>query len=150
METSIIRLEGVEKSYYLTDGQEIPVLKGIDAEIRKGEFVALMGESGSGKSTLLNILGFLHAPTKGRYFLEGEDLSDLNSEDALSYVRNRKLGFIFQQFHLIPKLTALENVLLPSLYLAVSEAEKRSRAEELLRKVGLSGKMQNRPGELSG
>ena len=136
----IIRLEGVTKSYFLTNGQEIPVLKGVEMSVRKGEFVALMGESGGGKSTLLNIVGCLHAVSSGSYFLEDEDIAELRDDDALSYVRNRKMGFIFQQFHLIAKLTALENVILPSLYLPLSESEKRARAESLLAKVGLADK----------
>lgn len=136
----IIRLEGVTKSYFLTNGREIPVLKGVDMSVRKGEFVALMGESGGGKSTLLNIVGCLHTVSFGAYFLEDEDIAGLRNDDALSYIRNRKMGFIFQQFHLIAKLTALENVILPSLYLPLSESEKRARAESLLAKVGLSDK----------
>lgn len=135
MPSAAIRLKNVRKSYFLSNGVEIPVLNGVDMEISKGEFVALMGESGSGKSTLLNIVGCLHPASSGEYFLSGEDISDLRDENALSYVRNRKMGFIFQQFHLIPKLSALENVLLPSLYLGMSEAEKRQRAESLLLRV---------------
>lgn len=141
----IIRLENVRKSYFLTNDIEIPVLKGVDAKIRKGEFVVLMGESGSGKSTLLNIVGCLHSVSDGEYFLSDEDISDLRDEAMLSYIRNRKMGFIFQQFHLIPKLTALENVLLPSLYLEMPESQKRERAKRLLDRVGLADKTENRP-----
>lgn len=104
----------------------------MDFAVRPGEFVCLMGESGSGKSTLLNIIGCLHSISSGDYFLEGENISHLRNDEALSYIRNRKMGFIFQQFHLIPKLTALENVLLPSMYLALTEAEKLERAKRLL------------------
>ncbi|MDP2103517.1 MAG: ABC transporter ATP-binding protein [Candidatus Gracilibacteria bacterium] len=150
MKTPLILLEEVKKSYFLTNKEEIPVLKGINVSIAKEEFVVLMGESGSGKSTLLNIIGCLHGVSDGKYFFEGEDIAHLQNDDMLSYIRNRKIGFIFQQFHLIPKLTALENVLLPSLYLKMSHAEKEKRATMLLEKVGLGDKLTNRPGELSG
>lgn len=109
-----------------------------------------MGESGSGKSTLLNIIWCLHGVSDGKYFFQWEDISHLQDDDMLSYVRNRKMWFIFQQFHLIPKLTALENVMLPSLYLDMSHFEKENRAKMLLEKVWLWDKLINRPGELSG
>ncbi|MFA5916954.1 MAG: ABC transporter ATP-binding protein [Candidatus Gracilibacteria bacterium] len=146
----IVKFEDVKKSYFLTNGVEIPVLKGINLDIISGEFVVLMGESGSGKSTLLNIIGCLHSISNGKYFFEDEDISHLKDEKVLSYIRNRKMGFIFQQFHLISKLTALENVLLPGLYLKLSKKEKEDRAKYLLEKVGLKGKFDNKPGELSG
>lgn len=150
MQKSMILMRDIRKSYYLTNREEISVLRGICLDIKTGEFVALMGESGSGKSTLLNIIGCLHYSNSGRFEFEGEDLSDLKDDEVLSHIRNRKIGFIFQQFHLIPKLTALENVILPSLYLPLSQAEKQERATMLLRKVGLGDRMGNRPGELSG
>ncbi|MDD2487710.1 MAG: ABC transporter ATP-binding protein [Candidatus Gracilibacteria bacterium] len=150
MENTLIRLENVKKSYFLTNKEEIPVLKGIDLKILKKEFVVLMGESGSGKSTLLNIIGCLHGVSSGKYEFQGEDISFLKDDDMLSYIRNRKMGFIFQQFNLIPKLTALENVMLPSLYLEMSNLEKENKAKMLLKKVGLGDKLINRPGELSG
>lgn len=112
----IITLRDLAKSYFLSTGEEIPVLRDIDLTIRQGEFVALMGESGSGKSTLLNVLGFLHPLSGGQYLLEGEDVSELRDDEALSYIRNRKIGFIFQQFHLLPRLSVLENVALPGVY----------------------------------
>ncbi|MFA6090936.1 MAG: ABC transporter ATP-binding protein [Candidatus Gracilibacteria bacterium] len=146
----LIQLENIKKSYFLTNKEEVPVLKGINISIRKKEFVVLMGESGSGKSTLLNIIGCLHSVSSGKYFFEGEDISHLQDDDMLSYIRNRKVGFIFQQFHLISKLTALENVMLPSLYLEMNSSEKEARAKMLLEKVGLGDKLDNRPGELSG
>ncbi|MDD2565843.1 MAG: ABC transporter ATP-binding protein [Candidatus Gracilibacteria bacterium] len=150
MEKPLIKLENVKKSYFLTNKEEIPVLKGIDLKIFKKEFVILMGESGSGKSTLLNIIGCLHGISSGEYSFQGEDISFLKDDDMLSYIRNRKMGFIFQQFHLIPKLTALENVMLPSLYLDMTNLEKENKAKMLLEKVGLGDKLINRPGELSG
>lgn len=112
----IIELTDLAKSYYLSTGEEIPVLRDIDLVIQKGEFVALMGESGSGKSTLLNVIGFLHFLTGGKYLLEGEDVSELRDDESLSYIRSRKIGFIFQQFHLLPRLSVLENVALPGIY----------------------------------
>ncbi len=150
MKDTIIQLEDVRKSYYLTNKVEIPVLKWIRLSIQKGEFVALMGESWSGKSTLLNIIWCLHWVSSGKYIFEWEDISFLQNDDMLSFIRNRKMGFIFQQFHLIPKLTAIENVMLPGLYLNMSQDEKRERAQMLLWKVWLLDKIANRPGELSG
>ncbi|MEF2175640.1 MAG: ABC transporter ATP-binding protein [Candidatus Absconditabacteria bacterium] len=140
----------IKKSYYLTNGLEIPVLKGVNLEIQNGEFVTLMGESGSGKSTLLNIIGFLHHSNSGKYYFEDEDVSEFKDNEILSYIRNRKIGFIFQQFHLIPKLTALENVMLPGIYLDKTFKEKKEIAISLLDKVKLIDKINNRPGELSG
>lgn len=150
MSDFLIKMENVKKSYFLTNKEEIPVLKWIDLWIQKKEFVVLMGESGSGKSTLLNIIWCLHGVSGWRYFFEWEDISDLQDDDMLSYIRNRKMWFIFQQFHLIPKLTALENVMLPSLYLNLSALEKEKRAKMLLEKVWLADKVWNRPWELSG
>lgn len=150
MKNTLIELENVKKSYFLTNGWEIPVLKWVNLSIFKEEFVALMGESGSGKSTLLNIIGCLHGVSDGKYYFEWENISHLRDDDMLSYIRNRKMWFIFQQFHLIPKLTALENVLLPSLYLNMSNKEKEQKAKILLSKIWLGDKINNRPGELSG
>jgi ABC-type lipoprotein export system ATPase subunit len=146
----LIQLENIKKSYFLTNKEEVPVLKWINISIRKKEFVVLMGESGSGKSTLLNIIGCLHSVSSWKYFFEWEDISHLQDDDMLSYIRNRKVWFIFQQFHLISKLTALENVMLPSLYLEMNSSEKEARAKMLLEKVWLWDKLDNRPGELSG
>lgn len=147
---AIIELTDLAKSYYLSTGEEIPVLRDIDLVIQKGEFVALMGESGSGKSTLLNVIGFLHFLTGGRYLLEGEDVSELRDDESLSYIRNRKIGFIFQQFHLLPRLSVLENVALPGIYSGQSSDERFERARYLLERLGLSDKFQSMPGELSG
>lgn len=146
----IITLRDLAKSYFLSTGEEIPVLRDIDLAIRQGEFVALMGESGSGKSTLLNVIGFLHPLSGGQYLLEGEDVSDLRDDEALSYIRNRKIGFIFQQFHLLPRLSVLENVALPGIYAGQSSDERFKRARTLLNTLGLSDKTTSLPGELSG
>ncbi|EKE26375.1 MAG: hypothetical protein ACD_4C00308G0003 [uncultured bacterium (gcode 4)] len=149
MEKPLIKLENVKKSYFLTNKEEIPVLKWIDLKIFKKEFVVLMWESGSGKSTLLNIIWCLHWVSSWQYFFENEDISHLKDDDMLSYIRNRKMWFIFQQFHLIPKLTALENVMLPSLYLNMNNLEKENKARLILEKVWLGDKLINRPWELS-
>lgn len=141
----IIELRDLAKSYYLSTGEEIPALRDIDLVIRKGEFVALMGESGSGKSTLLNVIGFLHPLSGGQYLLEGEDVSNLHDDEALSYIRNRKIGFIFQQFHLLPRLSVLENVALPGVYKGLNIEERTERAESLLGRLGLSEKIANLP-----
>lgn len=146
----IIEFTDLTKSYYLSTLEEIPVLRDIDLIIQKGEFVALMGESGSGKSTLLNVIGFLHPLSNGQYLLEGEDVSSLRDDEALSYIRNRKIGFIFQQFHLLPRLNVLENVALPGIYRGLSSEERTERAKNLLDRLGLSPKIMNLPGELSG
>ncbi len=146
----IVKFEDVKKSYFLTNWVEIPVLKWINLDIQSWEFVVLMWESGSWKSTLLNIIWCLHSISNWKYFFEDEDISHLKDEKVLSYIRNRKMWFIFQQFHLISKLTALENVLLPWLYLDLTKKEKEDRAKYLLEKVWLKGKFDNKPWELSG
>ena len=148
MSQSILQLEKIRKSYYLGK-QELPVLKGIDLDIFKNEYVALMGPSGSGKSTLMNILGCLDSPTGGRYILNGKDVSRM-PDDELATVRNVEIGFVFQQFNLLAKLTAAENVALPLIYGGVSKKERVARAEEVLHKVRLEDRMDHRPNELSG
>jgi len=145
MATKIISLEDVKKSYFIKS-EEFPILKGINFDIEKGEFVSLMGPSGSGKSTLLNIIGALDKPTSGKYFIQEKLVSTLLS-DQLADIRNRYIGFIFQNFNLIPTLSALDNVALPSFYAGKLVYE---RAKELLNMVGLSGRFNNRPNELSG
>ncbi|MFK7779789.1 MAG: ABC transporter ATP-binding protein [Candidatus Gracilibacteria bacterium] len=147
---TIIELKDVHKSYFLDNGEEIEVLKGINLKIRKGEFVALMGESGGGKSTLLNIIACLHPLNSGHYYLEGDNIGEVKDEDILAFIRNKKMGFIFQQFNLLPRLSALQNVELPALYNGTPENERISKAKELLTKVGLADKFINKPGELSG
>ncbi|RYD75967.1 MAG: ABC transporter ATP-binding protein [Sphingobacteriales bacterium] len=148
MAQSILQLEQIRKSYYLGK-QELPVLKGIDLDIFKNEYVALMGPSGSGKSTLMNILGCLDSPTGGRYILNGKDVSRM-PDDELASVRNVEIGFVFQQFNLLAKLTAAENVALPLIYGGVSKKERIERAEAVLHKVRLQDRMDHKPNELSG
>jgi putative ABC transport system ATP-binding protein len=144
----IIQLEDIRKSYFLGK-QELPVLKGISLEIFKNEYVALMGPSGSGKSTLMNILGCLDSPTGGRYVLNGKDVSRMPDDD-LAAVRNKEIGFVFQQFNLLPRLTAAENVALPLIYSGINKKERIERAEAVLAKVKLVDRMHHKPNELSG
>jgi putative ABC transport system ATP-binding protein len=148
MSSSILQLENIRKSYFLGK-QELPVLKGISLGISKNEYVALMGPSGSGKSTLMNILGCLDSPTGGKYILNGKDVSRMLDDD-LAEVRNREIGFVFQQFNLLPRLTAAENVALPLIYSGVSKKERTERAEAVLGKVKLEDRMHHKPNELSG
>lgn len=145
---SILHLEHILKSYYLGK-QELPVLKGITMDIHKNEYVALMGPSGSGKSTLMNILGCLDSPTGGKYVLNGKDVSSMH-DDELATVRNKEIGFVFQQFNLLPRLTAAENVALPLVYSGVSKKERAERAAAVLEKVRLTDRMHHKPNELSG
>jgi putative ABC transport system ATP-binding protein len=145
---SILHLEHILKSYYLGK-QELPVLKGITMDIHKNEYVALMGPSGSGKSTLMNILGCLDSPTGGKYLLNAKDVSSMH-DDELAAVRNKEIGFVFQQFNLLPRLTAAENVALPLVYSGVSKKERAERAEAVLEKVRLTDRMHHKPNELSG
>lgn len=145
---ALIKLENVQKIYRLGK-VELTVLKGISLEINPGSFVSILGPSGSGKSTLLNMIGFLDIPTKGKVFLEGEDTSQF-SDDRLADIRGKKIGFIFQQFNLLPNLNSLENVMIPMLFQGVSENKRKERAEFLLHSVGLEKRILHRPGELSG
>ncbi|MEI7965923.1 MAG: ABC transporter ATP-binding protein [Chitinophagaceae bacterium] len=144
----IIHLEQIRKSYYLGKN-ELPVLKGISMDIFKNEYVALMGPSGSGKSTLMNILGCLDSPTGGRYILNGKDVSGMPDND-LAEVRNKEIGFVFQQFNLLPRLSASENVALPLIYSGVPKKERLERAMEVLVKVKLEDRAEHKPSELSG
>lgn len=144
----IIHLDKIVKSYYLGK-QELQVLKGIDLDIFKNEYVALMGPSGSGKSTLMNILGCLDTPTGGRYILNGKDVSRMPDND-LAEVRNKEIGFVFQQFNLLPRLTAAENVALPLIYSGIGKAERIDRAMAVLTKVKLEDRSTHKPNELSG
>lgn len=148
MSDAIIRLEDIHKSYYM-GSQAIPVLKGITLDIFKNEYVALMGPSGSGKSTLMNILGCLDSPTGGKYILNGKDVSKMPDDD-LADVRNTEIGFVFQQFNLLPRLTAVENVALPLIYAGVGKKERTERALEALRKVDLADRSHHKSNELSG
>lgn len=144
----VIRLNDIRKSYYLGK-QELPVLKGINLLIGHNEYVALMGPSGSGKSTLMNILGCLDSPTGGKYVLNGKDVSHM-ADDQLADVRNVEIGFVFQQFNLLPRLTAWENVALPLIYAGVKKNEREERARAMLAKVGLGERAHHKPNELSG
>lgn len=144
----MIEMKNITKTYRLGE-VEVPVLKGIDLQIAAGDYVSIMGTSGSGKSTLMNIIGCLDRPTNGDYFLEKLDLTTLGKDD-LAYIRNQRIGFVFQQFNLLPRSTALENVMLPMIYAGVSKSERRKRAEAALIKVGLGDRLLNRPSQLSG
>lgn len=148
MENAIIELDKIEKSYYMGN-HTIPVLKGISLAIQRNEYVALMGPSGSGKSTLMNILGCLDSPTGGKYILNGQDVSQM-SDDELAMVRNNEIGFVFQQFNLLPRLSAAENVALPLVYAGISKKDRMERALEALRKVGLADRSHHKSNELSG
>ena len=144
----MLRLENICKEY--NQGElSVTALNNINLSVLEGEFVSIMGSSGSGKSTMMNILGCLDTPTKGLYFLEGEDVSGYN-DSKLAEVRNKKIGFVFQSFNLLPKMTAIENVELPMVYAGVSRKNRHIRAKEALEKVGLGGRINHKPNELSG
>lgn len=145
---TMIWMEGIEKTYCLGESQ-IPILKGINLSIEEGEYVGIMGMSGSGKSTLMNIIGCLDRPTSGYYVLEGKNLTTLTN-DELAYIRNRHIGFVFQQFNLLARSTALENVMLPMVYAGTSKLKRKKRAESALIRVGLAERMFNRPNQMSG
>ena len=146
--SSVIKIRSITRDFPL--GQEIvKVLKGIDLEIQKGEYVALMGPSGSGKSTLMNLLGCLDTPTSGYYELNGVDVSSM-SDDALAEIRNKEIGFVFQTFNLLPRTTALDNVALPMVYAGAPKSKRHKRASEVLADVGLSDRMDHKPNQLSG
>ena len=146
--SSIIHLEGIRKSYFMGKN-ELPVLKGISLDIYKNEYVALMGPSGSGKSTLMNIIGCLDSPSAGRYILNGNDVSSME-DNALAEIRNKEIGFVFQQFNLLPRLTAQENVALPLVYAGMSKKLRTERARHVLDLVNLSDRGHHKPNELSG
>src|SRR6185295_13526570 len=145
---NIIHLEQIRKSYFMGK-QELNVLKGIDLDINKNEYVALMGPSGSGKSTLMNILGCLDSPTAGTYILNGSDVSKMSDND-LADVRNKEIGFVFQQFNLLPRLTALENVALPLVYAGMTKKQRNEKAMHVLSMVNLTDRSHHKPNELSG
>lgn len=145
---AVIRLEGVHKTYDLGEIQ-VHALRGVSLEIYKGEFVAVMGASGSGKSTLMNILGCLDKPTRGRYFLDGVDVSGMDKVQ-LAHIRNHKLGFVFQGFNLLSRTSALENVELPTIYAGITMEEREARAKESLERVGLADRAHHHPSQLSG
>ena len=144
----LIDLEGIVKTYRMGT-QDVHALRGVSCRIAPNEYLAIMGPSGAGKSTLMNIVGCLDTPTSGVYILDGERVSDLD-DDALAGTRNRKIGFVFQTFNLLPRATAQENVALPLVYNGVSAADRRVRSEEVLAQVGLADRIRHRPNELSG
>lgn len=144
----MIELENIKKIYSM-GGEEVHALDGVSLTVMEHEFVAIVGASGSGKSTLMNIIGCLDTPDEGNYYIDGQDVTSLSERD-LATMRNRKIGFIFQQFNLLPKLTAEENVELPLIYQGLPAAERKERVEKSLERVGLSGRMHHRPNQLSG
>src|SRR6476646_3179733 len=146
--TPIIHLENLRKSYFMGK-QALPVLKGITLDILKNEYVALMGPSGSGKSTLMNILGCLDSPTAGTYVLNGNDVSKME-DNQLADIRNKEIGFVFQQFNLLPRLTALDNVALPLVYAGISKKQRHEMAMHMLERVQLADRAHHKPNELSG
>lgn len=148
MKKEVIVIKDIKKTY-VNGKLQVSVLHGINLTIYEGEFTSIMGPSGSGKSTFMNILGCLDRPTSGSYRLDGEEVADL-SDDELAYVRNKRIGFVFQSFNLLPKLTAQENVALPMIYAGVSKAERNARAAELLTSLGLGERLDHLPSELSG
>lgn len=148
MEPAVIQLNNIRKSYFMGKN-EVPVLMGLTAFILKNEYVALMGPSGSGKSTLMNIIGCLDTATSGRYILNGQDVSGMKAND-LAEVRNKEIGFVFQQFNLLPRLTALENVALPLVYAGMSAKNRKEKALHVLDMVNLSDRSHHKPNELSG
>ena len=145
---TIIRLEAVEKIYG-SDNTEVRALDRVDLTIERGEYCSIMGASGSGKSTVMNIIGCLDRPTSGRYYLDNLSVATL-ADEQLADIRNRKIGFVFQQFHLLPQISALENVMLPMIYAGKSSKERRELAMAALERVGLSNRVNNRPNQLSG
>ena len=146
---SVIEMTDIVKTYYLGTPNELEILHGINLSVQEGEFVSIVGPSGSGKSTLMNIIGALDVPSMGEYFLGGEDVSDMTDKE-LAHIRNKMIGFIFQQYNLLPKLNILENVELPLLYAGVPAAERKERAVRALGRVGLESKQKNLPSQLSG
>jgi len=144
----LVELHDISKVYRV-GAVAVPALRGVSLAVERGEFVAIMGASGSGKSTLMHVIGCLDRPTAGRYLLEGQEVGGL-SRDALAAIRNRQIGFVFQSFHLLPRATALANVELPLLYNGCAPAERRRRAAEALETVGLAGREDHRPNQLSG
>ena len=149
MSQKIIEMRNIKKSYFVGKPNELEILHGIDLDIYTNDFVAIVGESGSGKSTLMNIIGALDTPTEGSYILDGIDVLHASNKQ-LANIRNKKVGFVFQNFNLISRTSALKNVELPMLYAKVSSAKRHDRAKELLTLVGMEGRMKHMPNELSG
>ena len=149
MKQNIIEMQDIVKKFYIGTPNELTILKGMSLHVAEGEFVSIVGASGSGKSTLMNIIGALDHPTEGEYILGGESINDMKG-NKLSDIRNRKIGFVFQTFNLIPRTTALKNVELPMLYGGMGSRERTGRARELLEMVGMGDRMKHLPSELSG
>jgi len=145
----VIDMTGIKKSFYIGTENELEVLHGIDLTVMPGEFLSIVGQSGSGKSTLMNIIGLLDKPTSGSYILNSSDIS-LDSDEDTSHIRNKEIGFVFQTYNLIPRMSALKNIELPMLYAGVHGKARKERAEELLELVGMTERMQHTPDELSG
>ena len=148
MADPVIRIEGLHKSYETSAGP-FPALKDVSLYVAAGEFVAIMGQSGSGKSTFMNLLGCLDKPTAGRYVLDGRDVADMN-RDELALLRNRTIGFVFQGFNLLPRMSLLDNIALPLIYCGVERAERQRRARDVLARVGLADKASSMPNKISG
>jgi putative ABC transport system ATP-binding protein len=146
---NVIEMKNIIKSFYIGTPNQLNILKGLDITVKEGEFVSIIGTSGSGKSTLMNIIGALDRATSGEYILDSTNINDI-SDDGLSEVRNKKIGFVFQTYNLIPRSTALSNVELPMLYKGAGKKERKERAEELLELVGMKERMTHQPSELSG
>ncbi len=149
MSQNIIQMSGIEKSYYIGTPNELHILKNILLQVQEGDFISIVGASGSGKSTLMNMIGVLDRPTAGEYILDGIPIKEMN-DNQLSDVRNRKIGFVFQTFNLIPRNNALKNVELPMLYAGVDRKTRTERAKKLLDLVGMGERMNHQPNELSG
>lgn len=149
MSRNIIEMKNITKSFYIGTPNQLNILKGIDITVKEGEFVSIIGMSGSGKSTLMNIIGALDRPTSGNYVLDGTNIDEI-SDNGLSEVRNKQIGFVFQTYNLIPRSSALKNVELPMLYYGMGRKERKERAEQLLELVGMKDRMSHQPNELSG
>ena len=148
MNTPLIEIQGI-KRYYQMGSETVKALDSIDLQIFKNEYVAIMGHSGSGKTTMMNILGCLDTPTGGKYILNNKDVSSLN-DNSLAEIRNKEIGFVFQTFNLLPRLSSLENVMLPLVYAGIGKQERKEKAEDVMVKVGLKNRMNHKPNELSG
>ena len=149
MSEPVIRMENIVKTYYLGKPNELEILHGINVTVNKGEFVSIVGESGSGKSTLMNIIGVLDRQTQGNYYLEGQDVNGM-SDEVRSAIRNRRIGFVFQNFNLLPRANALKNVMVPLLYGEEHSKNGKEHAMEMLKMVGMEDRADHRPNELSG
>lgn len=149
MSEPVIRMENIVKTYYLGKPNELEILHGINLTVNKGEFVSIVGESGSGKSTLMNIIGVLDRQTQGNYYLEGQDVNGM-SDEVRSAIRNRRIGFVFQNFNLLPRANALKNVMVPLLYGEEHSQNGKEHAMEMLKMVGMEDRADHRPNELSG